>query len=148
MILSFQQGGIALLTFPSGSVFLAASRGLQRLAVVLLMMNGLASPRGISANPAGWRTGVREELRSRSLLHYYTHLFAPAQEAPLVWTPPRRSSVWAWSRRWLWFFWSDCAGPPEHFLYRWCHRDSSSLTRPPEVLKELCSLCCCFLPDV
>lgn len=30
---------------------LAASRGLQRFTVVLLMMNGLASPRGISAKP-------------------------------------------------------------------------------------------------
>lgn len=32
-------------------VCLAASRGLQRFTVVLLMMNGLASPRGISAKP-------------------------------------------------------------------------------------------------
>lgn len=46
---------VQLLTLPSGadvgSVCLAASRGLQRLTAVLLMMNGLASPRGISANP-------------------------------------------------------------------------------------------------
>lgn len=44
-----------MLTLPSGAdvgtVCLAASRGLQRFTVVLLMMNGLASPRGISANP-------------------------------------------------------------------------------------------------
>lgn len=46
---------LLLLTLPSdadvGTVCLAASRGLQRFTVVLLMMNGLASPRGISANP-------------------------------------------------------------------------------------------------
>lgn len=41
----------ALLTLPSDAVCLAASRGLQRLTVVLLMMKGLASPRGISAKP-------------------------------------------------------------------------------------------------
>lgn len=45
---------VRLLTLPSGAdvveTSLAASRGLQR-AVVLLKMNGLASPRGISAKP-------------------------------------------------------------------------------------------------
>lgn len=43
-----------MLTLQSGAGTLcrAASRGLQRFTVVLLMMNGLASPTGISANPS------------------------------------------------------------------------------------------------
>lgn len=47
--------GLQKLTLQSGAdvgtVCLAASRGLQRFTVVLLTMNGLASPIGISANP-------------------------------------------------------------------------------------------------
>ena len=37
----------------TGPALLATSRGLQRFTVVLLMMNGLFSPRGISAKPEG-----------------------------------------------------------------------------------------------
>lgn len=42
----------------AGTLCRAASRGLQRFTVVLLMMNGLASPTGISANPAQQVTTV------------------------------------------------------------------------------------------
>lgn len=49
---------VLLLTLLSGAgvaaAFLAASRGLQRV-VVLLNMNGLDSPRGISAKPEEYK---------------------------------------------------------------------------------------------
>lgn len=44
----------------AAEVCLAASRGLQRFTVVLLIMNGLASPRGISAKPDRVQTIIDE----------------------------------------------------------------------------------------
>lgn len=98
-------------TMPSeeGTVCLAASRGLQRFTVVLLIMNGLASPRGISPKPLCTSSGSPSGLNSSSSCSVFG--LAVVTALALIFFVRLCRASWALSlllmSRWARFPWGD-----------------------------------------